>query len=156
MFSHGYKRFLVMGIRHPSFLPSLPAQQISCIHPQMKVPLWELWDPASYPKEPRRSLAHCTLGNRQADLGTGCRSWSDLWTGSSPSWLQSGSPRRTLSQTVPHRWESLLGSPGFQRRWYSITLEQKQQYQHKFGHAGEGERSTLTSPVSPLPHGNTA
>lgn len=59
--------FSVMNITHPSFLSSLSMHQISCIHPQMKMFLWQLWDPSPYIKGPRRSLSHCALGSRKAD-----------------------------------------------------------------------------------------
>lgn len=65
--------FQIMSITHPSFLSSLSMHQISCIHPQMKMFLWQLWDPSPYIKGPRGAFptVHQAVGRQTLVPGCG-------------------------------------------------------------------------------------
>ena len=87
----------------PCCVPLLNNNNLASIHG--RVPLWELWDLAPYAEGLGRSLT--LLDNGHTDLSPGCAPYSGLWTGFSPPWP--GSPWKTLSEAITHRWESFCG-----------------------------------------------
>ena len=65
-----------------------------------------------------------------------------------PSWPWSRNPRKTLSQKITYRRESLCTSPGFQKKSSRIPLEQKN---YKFGCIGRVQRTAWPEIHHPSP-----
>ena len=126
-------------------------KNLASIHPQMKLPLWELWDLITSAKGPKGVSPTCASGNRLTDLSPSCGPCCSLWTSSSPLGGRPEHLENTGSRQLPTGTREPLWNQGFQRRSYSTLLEKKNKIKYEFGWIGVGEKKNLTLPISPLP-----
>ena len=125
-------------------------KNLALIHPQMKLPLWELWDPTPSAKGPERVSPTCVSRNRLTDLSTSCGPCCGLWTSSSPLTAGQSTWRTPTQGSYPQRNKSAFVEVQVSREEV-VALCWRKKIKYEFGWIGVGEKKSLTLPILPHP-----
>lgn len=95
------------------------------VHPQMEMPLWELWDPALHTKGAGRAPPTCASGNRQTEPRMGLGNWQQPGNELQPLLVPVQEHLGIPALADIHRPESLCRSSGIWKRSPSTLWKQK-------------------------------
>lgn len=87
-----------------------------------KAPLWELWDPALYTRDPGRVSCTHVLGNKHIDLGPSCGRCLAHELAPAPLSHSLGAPREHWVRQSPQMWQPLWKSRSPAKEFQSIWV----------------------------------
>lgn len=113
----------VMSAGAPQFFPLCHLH--FGVHPQMEMPLRELWDPALYTKGAGRAPPTCASGNRQTEPRMGLGNWQQPRNKLQPLLVPVQEHLGIPALAETHRPESLCRSSGIWKRRPGTLWKQK-------------------------------